>query len=167
MSKLTPIIKDSFIQYSGAVLQSRALTDARDNLKPSARQILYCMYWKKHFPNKPYDKTANVVGETFKFYIHGQASAEGVIMRLAQPFTQRYPLIQVHGNYGTIQESGNWSASRYSSCKLSPIAMYLFKDIDKDAINEWFDNYDDTEKYPSVMPSKGFFNIVNGQMGIG
>lgn len=167
MSKLTPIIKDSFIQYSGAVLQSRALTDARDNLKPSARQILYCMYWKKHFPNKPYDKTANVVGETFKFYIHGQASAEGVIMRLAQPFTQRYPLIQVHGNYGTIQESGNWSASRYSSCKLSPIAMYLFKDIDKDAINEWFDNYDDTEKYPSVMPSKGFFNIVNGQTGIG
>ena len=167
MSKLTPIIKDSFIQYSGAVLQSRALTDARDNLKPSARQILYCMYWKKHFPNKPYDKTANVVGETFKFYIHGQASAEGVIMRLAQPFTQRYPLIQVHGNYGTIQESGNWSASRYSSCKLSPIAMYLFKDIDKDAIDEWFDNYDDTEKYPSVMPSKGFFNIVNGQMGIG
>lgn len=167
MSKLTPIIKDSFIQYSGAVLQSRALTDARDNLKPSARQILYCMYWKKHFPNKPYDKTANVVGETFKFYIHGQASAEGVIMRLAQPFTQRYPLIQVHGNYGTIQESGNWSASRYSSCKLSPIAMYLFKDIDKDAIDEWFDNYDDTEKYPSVMPSKGFFNIVNGQTGIG
>ena len=88
-------------------------------------------------------------------------------MRLAQPFTQRYPLIQVHGNYGTIQETGNWSASRYSSCKLSPIAMYLFKDIDKDAINEWFDNYDDTEQYPTVLPTKGFFNIVNGSQGIG
>lgn len=88
-------------------------------------------------------------------------------MRAGQPFSMRYPLIEVDGAYGTLVESGNWSAPRYTSARLSPLAEYLFKDIDKNTISEWRDNYDDTEKYPSVLTGKGFFNIVNGTSGIG
>ena len=162
MINLKPIIEESFSQYAGAVLQSRAFVDVRDCLKPSARQIFYCMQLRKHLPNKPYDKTANIVGETFKFYIHGQASAEGIIMRAAQPFSMRYPLVDVHGNSGTLTDSGNWAASRYTSSRLSGISSVFFKDIEKDNVELWRDNYDETEKYPSVLPSKGYYNIVNG-----
>ena len=95
------------------------------------------------------------------------SSAEGIIMRAGQPFSYRYPLIEVEGSYGTLLSSGSWSAPRYTSSRLSPLAEYLFKDIEKDTIKEWRDNYDDTEQYPMVLPSKGFFNLVNGGYGIG
>lgn len=88
-------------------------------------------------------------------------------MRAGQPFSYRYPLIEVEGSYGTLLSSGSWSAPRYTSSRLSPLAEYLFKDIEKDTIKEWRDNYDDTEQYPMVLPSKGFFNLVNGGYGIG
>lgn len=88
-------------------------------------------------------------------------------MRAGQPFSYRYPLIEVEGSYGTLLSSGSWAASRYTSSRLSPLAEYLFKDIEKDTIKEWRDNYDDTEQYPMVLPSKGFFNLVNGGYGIG
>ena len=95
------------------------------------------------------------------------SSCVGVIMRAGQPFSMRYPLIEVDGAYGTLIESGNWSAPRYTSARLSPLAEYLFKDIEKNTINEWRDNYDDTEQYPAVLTGKGYFNIVNGTSGIG
>lgn len=167
MSNLTPIIKDSFIQFSGAVLQSRALVDARDCIKPSARQIFYCMYTDKFRYNKPFQKTLKAIGSAFRMYIHGDSSAEGVIMRAGQPFSMRYPLIEVEGSYGTLLSSESWAAPRYTSARLSPLAEYLFKDIDKEVIEEWRDNYDNTEKYPSVLPSKGFYNLVNGTFGLG
>lgn len=164
---LTPVIKDSFLQFSGAVLQSRALMDVRDCIKPSARQIFYCLYTDKFIHSKPFQKTLKAIGSAFKMYIHGDSSAEGIIMRAGQPFSYRYPLIEVEGSYGTLLSSGSWAASRYTSSRLSPLAEYLFKDIEKDTIKEWRDNYDDTEQYPMVLPSKGFFNLVNGGYGIG
>ena len=167
MSNLKPIIEDSFQQYAGAVLQSRALVDVRDCLKPSARQIFYCLYTDKFLHSKPFKKTLKGIGSAMRMYIHGDSSCEGVIMRAGQPFAMRYPLIEVEGSYGNLMESGNWSAPRYTSARLSALSEYLFKDIDKDTIEEWRDNYDDTEQYPVVLPTKGFFNIVNGTMGIG
>ena len=165
--ELTPIIEESFAQYSGAVLQSRALVDARDFLKPSARQIFYCMKTDKFTADKPFKKTLKAVGSAMRMYIHGDSSCVGVIMRAGQPFSMRYPLVEIDGAYGTLAESGNWSAPRYTSARLSPLAEYLFKDIEKNTIKEWRDNYDDTEQYPAVLTGKGYFNIVNGTSGIG
>lgn len=161
------IIEESFIQYSGAVLQSRALVDVRDCIKPSARQIFYCLYTDKFLPNKPFKKTLKAIGSIARMYIHGDSSAEGVIMRAGQPFAMRYPLVEVEGNGGNPIESGNWAANRYTSSRLSPFAVKMFSSIDKDTISEWRDNYDDTEQYPTVLPSKGYYNIVNGTFGIG
>lgn len=164
---LTPVIKESFLQFGGAVLQSRALPDARDILKPSARQIFYCLYTDKFVHEKPFQKTLKAIGSAFRMYIHGDSSAEGIIMRAGQPFAMRYPLVEVEGSYGTLLASGSWAAPRYTNARLSHLANYLFADINKDVISEWRDNYDDTEQYPMVLPSKGYYNIVNGSYGIG
>ena len=161
------IVKESFTQYAAAVIQSRALVDARDGLKPSARQIFYCMDKYKYVAAKPYQKTMAAIGDAMKhFYIHGDSSCEGIIMRAGQPFAMRYPLIEVKGNGGTLLSSGNWAAPRYTEARLSKLAAYLFEDIDKDTISDWRDNYADNEQYPSVLPTKGFYNIVNGSSGI-
>ena len=168
MAELKPIIEQSMKQYAGAVLQSRALVDVRDCLKPSARQIFFCMDKYKYTANKPYQKTMAAIGDAMKhFYIHGDSSCEGIIMRAGQPFAMRYPLIEVKGNGGTLLSSGNWAAPRYTEARLSKLAAYLFEDIDKETIDDWRDNYADNEQYPSVLPTKGFYNLVNGATGIG
>ena len=167
MENMEQIIKDCMIQYSGAVLQSRALVDVRDCLKPSARQIFYCMYTDKFTSNKPFKKTLKAIGSAARMFIHGDSSCEGIIMRAGQPFAMRYPLIEVEGSEGNLTASGNWSAPRYTASRLSGISNYLFQDIEKNTISEWHDNYDDTEQYPAVLPSKSFYNIVNGTFGIG
>jgi len=162
------VIEESFSQYAGAVLQSRALVDVRDCLKPSARQIFYSMKLHKFTHDKPFQKTPNPIGMALAdFYIHGDSSAEGIMMRASQPFAMRYPLTEVKGNGGTLHGSGTWAAPRYTETRLSELSNYLFRDIDKDTISEWRDNYDDTKQYPAVLPTKGFFNLVNGTMGIG
>ena len=166
MAELKPIIDESFTQYAGAVIQSRALVDVRDSLKPSARQIFYALYTDKFVSSKPHHKTLKAVGSLSRFYIHGDSSAVGILMRAGQGFAMRYPLMDVKGNCGTLMESGNWAHQRYTESRLSPLANYLFKDIDKDTIEEWRDNYDDTEQYPGVLPTKGFYNLVNGTQGI-
>lgn len=168
MAELRPIIEQSMTQYAGAVLQSRALVDVRDCLKPSARQIFFCMDKYKYTAAKPFNKTMAAIGDAMKhFYIHGDSSCEGIIMRAGQPFAMRYPLVEVEGNGGTLLSSGNWAAPRYTSTRLSKLAAYLFSDIDKDTVDDWRDNYADNEQYPSVLPSKGFYNLVNGTSGIG
>lgn len=168
MSKIKPIIEESFRQYAGAVLQSRALVDVRDCLKPSARQIFYSMVLNKLVSKNPFKKTVNAVGSAMvDFYIHGDTSCEGVIMRAGQNFAMRYPLVDVKGNGGTPIESGNWAAPRYTESRLSKISDLFFSDIEKDTIQEWRDNYENTKQYPSVLTSKGFYNIVNGTFGIG
>ena len=162
------VIEESFSQYAGAVLQSRALVDARDCLKPSARQIFYSMKLHKFTHDKPFQKTPNPIGAALAdFYIHGDTSAEAIMMRASQKFAMRYPLTQVKGNGGNLYGSGTWAAPRYTETRLSNLSSYLFADIDKDTITEWRDNYDDTKQYPAVLPTKGFYNIVNGTMGIG
>ena len=165
--ELAPIITESFTQYAGAVLQSRALIDVRDCIKPSAREIFYALYTDKFTYDKPYKKSLKAVGSLSRFYIHGDASAVGVLMRSGQPFAMRYPLVDVKGNVGTLLESGNWAHQRYTESRLAEITSYLFKDIEKDTIKDWRNNYDDSEQYPAVLPSKGFYNIVNGTLGIG
>ena len=168
MSELKPIIEQSFAQYAGSVLQSRALIDVRDALKPSARQIFYCMDMCKYTSNKPFVKTQAPIGDAMKyFYVHGDSSCESIIMRAGQNFAMRYPLVEVKGNGGSLIASGNWAAPRYTDCRLSAISSCLFNDIKKDTISEWRDNYADTDQYPAVLPSKGFYNLVNGTMGIG
>ena len=168
MSELKKTIEQSFTQYAGSVLQSRALIDVRDALKPSARQIFYCMDMCKYTHNKPFVKTQAPIGDAMKyFYVHGDSSCEGIIMRAGQPFAMRYPLVDVKGNGGSLIATGNWAAPRYTDCRLSELSSYLFEDIKKDTIPEWRDNYADTDQYPSVLPSKGFYNLVNGTMGIG
>lgn len=168
MAELKPIIEQSFTQYTGAVLQSRALIDVRDGLKPSARQIFYSMLQRKLTSANPHKKTANAVGMAMAdYYIHGDSSCEGVIMRAGQNFAMRYPLVDVKGNAGSLMESGNWAAMRYTESRLSKLADVLFHDIDKETIDEWRDNYDNTKQFPAVLPTKGFYNIVNGCQGIG
>ena len=168
MAELKPIIEQSMTQYAGAVLQSRALVDVRDCLKPSARQIFFCMDKYKYTANKPFQKTMAAIGDAMKhFYIHGDSSCEGIIMRAGQPFAMRYPLVEVDGNGGTLLSSGNWAAPRYTETRLSKLSAYLFADIDKDTIDDWRDNYADNEQYPAVLPTKGFYNLVNGTSGIG
>lgn len=168
MAKMKPIIEQSMTQYAGAVLQSRALVDVRDCLKPSARQIFFCMDKYKYTAAKPFQKTMAAIGDAMKhFYIHGDSSCEGIIMRAGQPFAMRYPLVEVKGNGGTLLSSGNWAAPRYTETRLSKLSAFLFDDIDKDTIDDWRDNYADNEQYPAVLPTKGFYNLVNGTSGIG
>lgn len=168
MSNLEQTINNSFIQYAGAVLQNRALVDVRDGLKPSARQIFYSMLLHKLTSKNPHKKTMNAVGMAMAdFYIHGDSSCEGVIMRAGQSFAMRYPLVDVKGNAGSLIESGNWAAPRYTESRLSKIMDTMFDDIEKDTISEWRDSYDNTKQYPAVLPTKGFYNIVNGTTGIG
>ena len=163
---LEDVIHESFTQYSGAVIQSRALVDVRDCVKPSARQVLYCLFTDKFTHDKPYKKTLKGIGSCMRLYIHGDASCEGIIMRSGQPFSMRYPLVEVEGSYGNLTETGNWAAPRYTASRLSEISNYLLKETDQYTVDEWLDNYDDTEKYPHVLSSLGFYNIVNGSSGI-
>lgn len=165
-ANLEQVIADSFTQYAGAVIQSRSLVDVRDFVKPSARQIYYSMYTDNFTYDKPFKKTLKAIGSAMRFYIHGDASCEGIIMRSGQPFTMRYPIVEVEGSYGNLTASENWAAPRYTAARLSNVAEYLLKDTTQHSIDEWVDNYDDTEKYPRVLASKGFYNIVNGSSGI-
>ena len=165
---MNDIINNAFTSYAGAVLQSRALPDVRDCFKPSARQIFYSMYQNKLTHNKPFKKTNNAIGLAMAdYYIHGDSSCEGIIMRASQDFAMRYPLVEVEGSNGDAKMTGNWSAPRYTASRLAEIFSHIIEDIDKDTIAEWRDNYDDTKQYPSVLPSKGYYNIVNGTLGIG
>ena len=165
---MTDIINTAFTSYAGAVLQSRALPDVRDCFKPSARQIFYSMYQNKLVHSKPFKKTNNAIGLAMAdYYIHGDSSCEGIIMRASQDFAMRYPLVEVEGSNGDAKMTGNWSAPRYTSARLAEIFSHIIEDIDKDTIAEWRDNYDDTKQYPAILPSKGYYNIVNGSLGIG
>ena len=167
MAQLKEIVEQSMKQYAGAVVQSRALVDVRDGIKPSARRIFYSMLQHKLTSKYPYKKTLNAVGMSMAdYYIHGDSSCTGIIMRAGQNFHMRYPLVDVKGDAGSIIISGKWAAPRYTESRLAELAGVLFEDIDKETIEEWYDNYDNTKQYPGVLPSKGFYNIVNGTSGI-
>lgn len=164
---LKNILSQSFATYAGMTIVDRAITDVRDCLKPSARQAMYAQHLRKITHDKPFQKSIKSVASGMDlFYTHGDASLYSLLMRMGKPFTYRYPLEDIQGTYGTIVESDNQAAQRYTEMRLSYLASYLFKNIDKNTIEKWFNNYDDTEKYPAVLPSVGFYNIVNGSSGI-
>ena len=165
---LKVMTEENFIIYAGMVIQKRALVDVRDCLKPSARELMYAQYIDKIDWKHKYQKSLKSVGSgTSHFYVHGDTSAYGVLIRMGKPFVMRYMLEDVNGNAGTMTANGNEASSRYTEMRLSPICTNLFNSIDKNSVKLWFNNYDNTEIYPSVFPSLGFYNIVNGTMGIG
>lgn len=169
LKQLTDCIEDSFSRYAGSVILDRAICDARDMLKPAARMLIYSqMKVTKNTPNKPYIKSARVVGDSLgHFYTHGDASCYGTYMRMAKPFAMRYPLEDCQGNSGTIITTGDEAAARYTELRLAKPAEYLYTSLEKNTIDKWNTNFDDTEEFPTVFPSIGYYNIVNGTTGIG
>lgn len=169
MSDLKNIVAENFTRYAGNVILDRAICDVRDMLKPSARMLMYSqVHITKNIPSKPFVKSARVVGDCLgHYYTHGDSSCYGTYMRMAKPFAMRYPLEDCQGNSGTITQTGDEAAARYTELRLNALSNYLFSDIDKDTISDWYDNFDETDKYPKILPSKGFYNIVNGSTGIG
>src|ERR1700712_1016765 len=158
-------IKESFINYSMSVIVSRALPDVRDGLKPVHRRVLYAMDQLGLVPGRPFKKCATVVGDVLgKYHPHGDQSVYDALVRMVQDFSLRYPLVDGQGNFGSV-EGDPAAAYRYTEAKLSPIAMELLSDIDKNTV-DFVPNFDDRLTEPGVMPS-GIPNlIVNGSTGI-
>ena len=164
---LKETLEKSFETYAGMTIMDRAICDARDCLKPGARMSMYAQYIEKITPDKPYKKSQKSVAAAMDhFYVHGDLSLYPLFARMGKPFAMRYVLEDFQGNTGTIEESSNEAASRYTEMRLAPISMHLFHNIEKDTIEKWHDNYTGEEQYPAVLPSVGFYNIVNGTSGI-
>ncbi|MFQ7796999.1 MAG: DNA gyrase subunit A [[Eubacterium] siraeum] len=158
-------MRESFLQYSMAVLVSRALPDVRDGMKPVHRRIIYTMNEADNTSSKPYRKCAYTVGEVLgKYHPHGDASVYDALVRLAQDFSMRYPLIDGHGNFGSV-DGYPPAAYRYTEARMAKIASELLKDIKKDTI-DWGKNYDDKLDEPTVLPVKFPNLLVNGSVGI-
>jgi len=157
-------MEESFIDYAMSVIVSRALPDVRDGLKPVHRRILFAMNEMGLEPNKPYKKSARIVGETMgKYHPHGE-SIYPTMVRLAQDFAMRYPLVDGHGNYGSMDGDGA-AASRYTEARLSRLSVELLADIEKNTV-DFAPNYDGEETEPKVLPARFPNLLVNGSMGI-
>ncbi len=158
-------MKKSFIAYAMAVNVSRAIPDVRDGLKPVHRRILYAMGELNLFSDKPYRKCARIVGDVLgKFHPHGDSAVYGALVRLAQDFSIRHPLVDGHGNFGSV-DGDPPAAQRYTEARLSKIAGEMLRDIDKDTV-DWYPNFDDTLMQPTVLPSRFPNLLVNGSDGI-
>jgi DNA gyrase subunit A len=158
-------LRNSFIDYAMSVIVSRALPDVRDGLKPVHRRILFAMYEAGMTPDKPYKKSARVVGDVLaKYHPHGDASVYDAMVRLAQDFNTRYLLVDGHGNFGSVDGDAA-AAMRYTESRMSKIAMELLRDINKETV-DFIPNYDGNEKEPSVLPSRFPNLLVNGSGGI-
>ena len=159
------IMKESFIQYSMAVIVSRALPDVRDGLKPVHRRILYTMYENGLTPDQPYRKCADTVGSVLgKYHPHGDASVYDALVRLAQSFSLRYPLVDGHGNFGSV-DGDPPAAYRYTEAKMAKMSMNMLTDINKETV-DFQSNYDDRLKEPVVLPSRFPNLLCNGSTGI-
>lgn len=162
---LTSQMRNSFLDYAMSVIVSRALPDVRDGLKPVQRRILYGMNELGVTPDKPYKKSARIVGDVMgKFHPHGDSSIYEGLVRMAQDFSYRYMLVDGHGNFGSVDGDGA-AAMRYTEAKMSKIAVEMLRDINKDTV-DFQDNYDGTEKEPVVLPSRFPNLLVNGASGI-
>ncbi|MFZ9760558.1 MAG: DNA gyrase subunit A [Candidatus Kapaibacteriota bacterium] len=158
-------MRDSYLDYSMSVIVSRALPDVRDGLKPVHRRILYAMYELGLVPNRPYKKSARLVGEVLgKFHPHGDSSVYDAMVRLAQEWSMRYPLVDGQGNFGSI-DGDPPAAMRYTETKLASLAMETLRDIDKDTV-DFKPNFDDSLEEPSVLPTSLPTLLVNGAGGI-
>ena len=158
-------IRSAFLDYSMSVIVARALPDVRDGLKPVHRRILYAMYNTGLYPDKAYRKCATTVGEVLGHYHpHGDASVYDAMVRMAQDFSLRHPLVDGHGNFGSI-DGDPAAAYRYTEARMSKISMKMLEDIKKDTVN-WLPNFDDTEVEPEVLPTKFPCLLINGSSGI-
>ena len=158
-------MKESYINYAMSVIASRALPDVRDGLKPVQRRILYSMIELNNGPDKPHRKCARIVGDTMgKYHPHGDSSIYGALVNLAQEWSTRYPLVDGHGNFGSVDGDGA-AAMRYTEARLSKISMEMTADINKDTV-DFAPNFDETEKEPTVLPSRFPNLLVNGTSGI-
>ena len=154
-----------YIDYAMSVIASRALPDVRDGLKPVQRRILYSMIELNNGPDKPHRKCARIVGDTMgKYHPHGDSSIYGALVNMAQDWSTRYPLVDGHGNFGSVDGDGA-AAMRYTEARLSRISMELTADINKDTV-DFTPNFDETEKEPTVLPSRFPNLLVNGTSGI-
>ena len=162
---LKKTMETSYIDYAMSVIASRALPDVRDGLKPVQRRVLYSMIELNNGPDKPHRKSARIVGDTMgKYHPHGDSSIYGALVNMAQPWSFRYPLIDGHGNFGSVDGDGA-AAMRYTEARLSKISMELLADINKDTV-DFVPNFDETEKEPVVLPSRYPNLLVNGTTGI-
>lgn len=167
MSDTINVIEKYFTTYAAAVAQSRALISVEDGLKPSLRMLLYANYDDGYIQGKKKVKYQRLVSSGFRYYIHGDQACYGMIIRAAKPFAMRYPLYFCQGSYGTQMSPKSHAAMRYVEGGISKLATQLFTNIKKDTIEEWQDNFDNTDQYPRLLPSIGFWNLVNGTQGIG
>ncbi|MDF2610989.1 MAG: gyrA [Lachnospiraceae bacterium] len=162
---LKKTMETSYIDYAMSVIAARALPDVRDGLKPVQRRILYAMIELNNGPDKPHRKCARIVGDTMgKYHPHGDSSIYEALVKLAQDFSTRYPLIDGHGNFGSVDGDGA-AAMRYTEARLSKISMEMLSDINKDTV-DFSPNFDETEKEPDVLPSRYPNLLVNGTSGI-
>jgi DNA gyrase subunit A len=163
--EITEELKDSYLDYAMSVIVGRALPDVRDGLKPVHRRILYAMWDMGLRSSSKLRKSALVVGETLgKYHPHGDMAVYDSLVRMAQDFSMRYPLIQGQGNFGSIDGDAA-AAMRYTECRLTPLAEEMLTDIDKETVN-WIDNYDGTRQEPTVLPGKLPQLLMNGSLGI-
>ncbi len=162
---LRKTMETSYVNYAMSVIVARALPDARDGLKPVQRRILYAMIELNNGPDKPHRKCARIVGDTMgKYHPHGDSSIYGALVNLAQDWSTRYPLVDGHGNFGSVDGDGA-AAMRYTEARLSKTSMEMLSDINKDTVN-FIPNFDETEKEPVVLPSRFPNLLVNGTSGI-
>ena len=162
---LQKTMEESYIMYSMSVIASRALPDVRDGLKPVQRRILYAMIELNNGPDKPHRKCARIVGDTMgKFHPHGDSSIYGALVNMAQEWSMRYPLVDGHGNFGSVDGDGA-AAMRYTEARLSKISMQMLVDINKDTV-DFVPNFDETEKEPTILPARFPNLLVNGTTGI-
>lgn len=165
MINISGEIKDSFLDYAMSVIVARALPDAKDGMKPVQRRILYGMNGMGNYANTPYRKSARIVGEVMgKYHPHGDSSIYDAMVRMAQPFSYRYPLVDGHGNFGSVDGDGA-AAPRYTEARMSKISMELLRDIQKNTV-DFVDNYDGEEQEPTVLPARFPNLLVNGTTGI-
>ncbi len=158
-------MEESYIDYAMSVIAARALPDVRDGLKPVQRRVLYSMIELNNGPDKPHRKCARIVGDTMgKYHPHGDSSIYGALVNMAQEWSTHYPLVDGHGNFGSVDGDGA-AAMRYTEARLSKISMELLADINKDTV-DFVPNFDDTEKEPTVLPSRYPNLLVNGTSGI-
>ena len=158
-------MKNSYIDYAMSVIVGRALPDVRDGLKPVHRRILYGMHSLGITPDKPHKKSARIVGEVMgKYHPHGDSSIYDAMVKMAQDFSTRYPLVDGHGNFGSVDGDGA-AASRYTEARMSPFSLQMVRDIEKDTV-DFVDNYDGEEQEPAVLPSRVPNLLINGSNGI-
>ena len=162
---LKKTMEQSYIDYAMSVISARALPDVRDGLKPVQRRVLYSMIELNNGPDKPHRKCARIVGDTMgKYHPHGDSSIYGALVNMAQDWSTRYPLVDGHGNFGSVDGDGA-AAMRYTEARLSRISMEMLADIGKDTV-DFVPNFDETEKEPTVLPSRYPNLLVNGTSGI-